>query len=70
LQHRLLCEDEFAVGTVCLQHLQHFDEFVKVPISSKFVIPAKQTVSQYVKDVIPDSPAQPGMIRNPAFSGT
>ena len=31
------------------------------------VIPAEQNVSQFAKDVIPDSPAQPGVIRNPGF---
>jgi hypothetical protein len=33
----------------------------------KLEIPASQTVSQFAKDVIPDSPAQPGVIRNPGF---
>jgi hypothetical protein len=31
------------------------------------MISACQTVSQFGKDVIPDSPAQPGVIRNPGF---
>jgi hypothetical protein len=31
------------------------------------VIPAEETVSQFAKYVIPDSPAQPGVIRNPGF---
>jgi hypothetical protein len=30
-------------------------------------ITAGETVSQFVKYVIPDSPAQPGVIRNPGF---
>jgi hypothetical protein len=29
------------------------------------VIPPSQTVSQFAKGVIPDSPAQPGVTRNP-----
>jgi hypothetical protein len=43
-------------------------KFFGIVKSQKFasiVIPAKQTVSQFAKDVIPDSPAQPGVIRNP-----
>jgi hypothetical protein len=42
-------------------------EVVKSQKSASFVIPAKQTVPQFVKYVIPGRPAQPGVIRNPGL---
>jgi hypothetical protein len=37
--------------------VSNFDEVVKSKNSLKSVIPAQQTVSQFAKDVIPDSRA-------------